>query len=101
VDTPRSSKADGKRGYVAYQAMRGAARDRAGDTPMEALVLPWMPNGLYRVEVVRRGPDQAPVRGWVKIRALGRTRTFRVEVPAGDRDVRVAQVKVSTRYARP
>lgn len=98
VDSPRSFKADGKRGYVAYQAMRGAEQDRGGQAPLEAVVLPWMPDGRYRVEVLRRGDTQKAVRGWVKIKALGRTRSFQVEVPAGDRDVRIAEVQVSTGY---
>lgn len=91
-DMPWSTRGAGKRGYVAAVAQTGAStRDAA---PREGLVLPWAPRGKYVVEVVRRGDASRPVDAKVSVKFKGVRRTFQVTIPAGDRDVRVAQVTV-------
>lgn len=95
VDSPRSIKGDGKRGYVALQASRGASR--RADEPLEAIVLPAMPDGRYRVEITRASAAR-PARAWIKVRAQGQTRSFSVEIPAGDHDLRVAEIQLSTAW---
>jgi hypothetical protein len=99
ADVPRSTKAQGKRGYVEAEASTGSPVGSAKREAREAVVLPTMPQGTYRVEVVRRGEvTSAPVRAWVKVRAMGQTRTFQVEIGAGDRDARVAEMSVIPGY---
>ncbi len=91
-DMPWSRRASGKRGYVAAVAQTGATHKKS--PPREGIVLPWAPRGTYRIEVVRRGDTSAPVQATVAVRFRGARRVFQVEIPAGDEDVRVAQVTV-------
>ena len=92
ADMPWSRRGAGKRGYVAAVSETGASSTKA--PPREGIVLPWAPSGTYQVEIVRRGDLSRPVEGIVRVRFRGVRRTFRVQLPAGERDVRVAQVSV-------
>ncbi len=94
-DMPRSTRGGGRRGYVATQSPRGLPVGDAARTPLEAIAASWAGRGRYLVEVTRRDAGQQPVQAWVKVRAMGVTRTFQITVPAGARSARVASIQVN------
>jgi hypothetical protein len=77
---------------VAAVAQTGATNKKS--PPREGIVLPWAPRGTYRIEVVRRGDLSRPVQATVAVRFRGARRVFQIDIPAGERDVRVARVTV-------
>ncbi len=89
---PRSVRGDGKRGRV-------VAEHSGGPGAQEGILLEWAPPGRYIIEVTRHdaGASSAPVEAQIALRALGQQRTFRVQLPPGDVDARVAQVVVELR----
>lgn len=96
LDMPMSLRKN--RGYVAAHAELGHVPGAEGATPLEAIVLPFFPvGGVNAIEIVRRGDLSEPVDAWVKVRSKGTSRTFRVTIPAGERDVRVAHFSLQYR----
>lgn len=94
-DQPIAFKARGKRGRVVAESATGHPVGASeGKAPREAIVMPIMPQGTYLVEVTRRGDNSREVHGHVTIRAIGKRRTYPITIPAGERTVRVARVRL-------
>jgi len=99
-DVPSSSVARGKRGRMVLTGEQGHAVGSGKKDAIEAIAMAFAPVGHYQIEVVRRGDTSAPVEATVAISINGSKRTFKVTVPGGDRDARVADVEVGVRYKR-